>query len=418
MIVIPTAHIAQIEHSGGGDAVFHRDRRRLVGCGRAGLHLPDDPTRTGGGLCRRHTERKVQCEVGVDLRLGATTHRAVGSDQVAAVSHEHRHQRMRRSATRAELVRGRRLEAERRPPIVKQDPGRRVQDAGAECVESALDQRDPVAFGVGGDDGNGVTGTARVGPGLRGRRGCAFTEPEFGEGLGSVFAEQFGDRDGRVAGVSEETVAVGGGAGEDPGHDRGVLPDGVGDATQPASDDVECGQALEEEGALAVAPGAQADEGNERFFSNNARPSLIFSSDTPFDDAYERWRHSSSMKHTGTANAYKPLLIEGGKATPWMMNQQDLDFLESRKFSRDEIFVMFKVSPGMVGSVENVNRANLEAGFYTNAIINVVPCVRQFVRQLNSTFIKVYDPTLELDVERRRALDKIRGCRFALPTDV
>ncbi|WP_420855157.1 phage portal protein [Rhodococcus koreensis] len=175
---------------------------------------------------------------------------------------------------------------------------------------------------------------------------------------------------------------------------------------------------MEEEGALAVAPGAQADEGNERFFSNNARPSLIFSSDTPFDDAYERWRHSSSMKHTGTANAYKPLLIEGGKATPWMMNQQDLDFLESRKFSRDEIFVMFKVSPGMVGSVENVNRANLEAGFYTNAIINVVPCVRQFVRQLNSTFIKVYDPTLELDVERRRALDKIRGCRFALPTDV
>ncbi len=66
-----------------------------------------------------------------------------------------------------------------------------------------------------------------------------------------------------------------------------------------------------------------------------------------------------------------------------MMNQQDLDFLESRKFSRDEILAMFKVSPGMLGSVENVNRANLDAGFYINAVINVVPRIRQFVRQVN-----------------------------------
>jgi HK97 family phage portal protein len=137
---------------------------------------------------------------------------------------------------------------------------------------------------------------------------------------------------------------------------------------------------------------------NQGLFANGARPSLIFSTDQPLDDdAYERWKKQFSDEHTGADAAYKPLLIEGGKATPWMMNQQDLDFLASRKFSRDEILAMFKVSPGMIGSVENVNRSNLEAGFYINAVVNVVPRVRQFVRQINATFVKVYDPTLEVD---------------------
>ncbi|MGO4470345.1 phage portal protein [Arthrobacter sp. M-10] len=137
---------------------------------------------------------------------------------------------------------------------------------------------------------------------------------------------------------------------------------------------------------------------NQQLFANGARPSLIFQTDQPLDDeAYARWKAQFADDHTGSNAAYKPLLIEGGKATPWMLNQQDLDFLESRKFSRDEILAMFKVSPGMIGSVENVNRSNLEAGFYVNAVVNVVPRVRQFVRQINATLVKVYDPTLEID---------------------
>ncbi|BAS17620.1 uncharacterized protein RBE_0759 [Arthrobacter sp. Hiyo8] len=85
---------------------------------------------------------------------------------------------------------------------------------------------------------------------------------------------------------------------------------------------------------------------NQQLFANGARPSLIFQTDQPLDDdAYARWKAQFADDHTGTNSAYKPLLIEGGKATPWMLNQQDLDFLESRKFSRDEILAMFKVSP-------------------------------------------------------------------------
>ena len=80
-------------------------------------------------------------------------------------------------------------------------------------------------------------------------------------------------------------------------------------------------------------------------------------------------------------------------------NRQDLDFLNSRKFSRDEILAMWRVSPGIIGAVENVNRSNLEAGFYIHAVNNIRPRIRQFVRQLNASLVSVYDPTLVLGFE-------------------
>jgi capsid portal protein len=54
------------------------------------------------------------------------------------------------------------------------------------------------------------------------------------------------------------------------------------------------------------------------------------------------------------------MIIEKGDAKPYMMTQQDLEFLASRKFSRDEIFGMFQVSPAVVGVIENANRSIMD----------------------------------------------------------
>lgn len=144
----------------------------------------------------------------------------------------------------------------------------------------------------------------------------------------------------------------------------------------------------------------QMKEWNRRLFANMARPSLVFNTEQPLSDAqYKRWKQQFVDEDTGTENAFKPLLIEGGKATPYMMNATDLDFLNSRKFSMQEILSMWHVSPSILGQVENVNRANMDAGFYMHAVNNTVPRVRQFTNQLNNTLVKIYDPTLELDFE-------------------
>ncbi|SDO89763.1 phage portal protein, HK97 family [Nakamurella panacisegetis] len=158
------------------------------------------------------------------------------------------------------------------------------------------------------------------------------------------------------------------------------------------------GRSIVKAGALAIDTDEQMKQWNRGVFDNGARPSLIFSTNDPLsDDAYNRWKQQFVDEHTGTENAHKPLLIEGGDAKPYMLSPTDLDFLASREFSMKEILSMWRLSPGMLGQVENVNRANLDAGIYMNGITNVVPRIRQFVRQLNVTLVKVYDPTLELD---------------------
>lgn len=159
------------------------------------------------------------------------------------------------------------------------------------------------------------------------------------------------------------------------------------------------GRSIIASAAAAIDLEEQMKTWNRTMFANAARPSMIITTKQPLDDkAFTRLQQQVEDAYTGTDNAHKPFLLEGDSTvTPWMLNQQDLDFLQSRKFSRDEIFAMFKLQPGMVGITENVNRANMEAGIYVNAVINVVPRLRHYVKKLNATLVRPYDPSFFVD---------------------
>lgn len=151
----------------------------------------------------------------------------------------------------------------------------------------------------------------------------------------------------------------------------------------------------------------QMKDWNRRFFANNARPGLIFSTNEEMtDEAYARWKEQFSDEHTGTANAYKNLLVENGDAKPYMMSQQDLDFLASRKFSMQEILAMFNVSPAVLGLIEDANKSIMDGAFRTHLINNVIPRVEDFCELMNTSFIQTYDPTLELGFENPVGEDK------------
>lgn len=166
----------------------------------------------------------------------------------------------------------------------------------------------------------------------------------------------------------------------------------------PDPDNPYYGRSIIKAAALAIDTDDQMKRWNRNVIANGARPSLIFSTNEPMDDdSYKRWQEQFNDEHTGADNAYKPLLIEGGEAKPYMLSPQDLDFLASRKFSMTEILSMWRVSPDLLGQMQSAIRANLDGAFYINSMVNVVPRIRQFVKQLNVSLVKVYDPTLELD---------------------
>jgi HK97 family phage portal protein len=150
--------------------------------------------------------------------------------------------------------------------------------------------------------------------------------------------------------------------------------------------------------AAAIDTDDQMKQWNRRFFANNARPGMVIKTNEELSDkSYERLVQSLEDAHSGSDNAYKNLIIENGDAKAYSLTQSDLDFLASREFSRDEILAMFRLSPALLGMVENVNRATADAATYINAIVNTVPRMRQYINLLNRVLVKVYDDTLELD---------------------
>lgn len=170
----------------------------------------------------------------------------------------------------------------------------------------------------------------------------------------------------------------------------------------PNPDNIYFGRSIIAAGATVIDMEERMKEWNREVFNNGAHPSLVFSTNTGSemsDKSYARWQQQFGDEHTGAQNAHKPLLIENGDAKPYMLNQKDLDFLESRKFSRDEILAMWRVNPYTIGSVEDVNLATAKAARAQHAEINTEPRLRQFVRQLNATFVTVYDPNLFLDFD-------------------
>lgn len=151
--------------------------------------------------------------------------------------------------------------------------------------------------------------------------------------------------------------------------------------------------------AAAIDTDNQMKDWNRNVFANGARPSLVFKTNEQLeDDAYERWKAQFGDEHTGTANAGRPLLIEGGDVTTLQLSQQDLDFLNSRKFSKDEICAMFRISPASLGMTEGVNHNNMDIADLI-LMKRVRDRLRKYCNQMNSTLVRVYDPRFVLSFD-------------------
>lgn len=97
------------------------------------------------------------------------------------------------------------------------------------------------------------------------------------------------------------------------------------------------------------------------------------------DTAFERLKSSIAREDTGAANAGKvKILEEGAKLNKLSMTPKDIEFLESRKFSRSEISGMFRVPGHMIGDMSASTNNNIEH----QAIEFVTGCILPWVRRI------------------------------------
>lgn len=123
-----------------------------------------------------------------------------------------------------------------------------------------------------------------------------------------------------------------------------------------------------EAAALAIDTDTFSAKYQRNFFGNSALPSAVLQSDKELtQDQYNRIKANWDSKYKGVDNAHKMAILEGGlKFQSMTLSQKDMQYLEGRKATRDEILGIFRVSKTILGLSDDVNRANAEAAEYTH----------------------------------------------------
>lgn len=98
---------------------------------------------------------------------------------------------------------------------------------------------------------------------------------------------------------------------------------------------------------------------NKAFFRNNAQPGGVLETSANLsDEEFQRLKAQWADRHQGVNKAHTIAILEGGLSYKQTgLSQKDMDFLEQRKWNRDEIMMVFKVPKGELGIYEDINFA-------------------------------------------------------------
>jgi HK97 family phage portal protein len=143
-------------------------------------------------------------------------------------------------------------------------------------------------------------------------------------------------------------------------------------------------------------------EWQANFFQNNAQPGGLIKADHRLDDAeFEEMRSRWAEQHQGVNKAHRVAILENTDWIPNSFSLRDLQLAEMESLGRDKTLTAFGMSKSMIGVVEDVNRANAEAGEYMFAADMIKPRLEKWRQMLNLQLLPLFDPTgrLELDFD-------------------
>lgn len=112
----------------------------------------------------------------------------------------------------------------------------------------------------------------------------------------------------------------------------------------------------------AVALAKASESYGSRFFSNDARPGFVLKHPAGMSDkAYNRLIANWEKRHRGESRSHKAAILEEGMDIHELgVSPEDAQFLETRKFQKDEIAGFFRVPPHMIGNLSEATFSNIE----------------------------------------------------------
>ena len=138
-----------------------------------------------------------------------------------------------------------------------------------------------------------------------------------------------------------------------------------------------------------------ATDYQRNLFLNGAQPDGIISfpnavDDTDFDEFMARWRES----HMGVSNAGRVGILEQGATwTQGSQSNKDLEYGNLRLANRDEIREAFRMHKALLGTVEDVNRANAQTAEETFSSQLQLPRLERRKYTLNDKLLPMFGST-------------------------
>jgi HK97 family phage portal protein len=108
--------------------------------------------------------------------------------------------------------------------------------------------------------------------------------------------------------------------------------------------------------ALTVDANTELLKSRYQAFYAGQRPGMVLQTDQVLSDpTVKRLEEKITSRFSGRENWQRPLVLEQGlKASPWTLTPAEMDYLNSAKMTRDEIFALFRVPAPIAGLVENL----------------------------------------------------------------
>jgi HK97 family phage portal protein len=139
-------------------------------------------------------------------------------------------------------------------------------------------------------------------------------------------------------------------------------------------------------GAKAVDSDIEAVRFQKLSLQNRAITDGVFTFEHPLTkDQWDEARAMVREQHQGMNNAHTPWILgAGAKWEQMSLSPMELDFLNSRKFTREEICSIFQVPPPMIGILENSTYNNIETArkiFWVDTIIPLLEDIKDCFNQ-------------------------------------
>ncbi len=112
----------------------------------------------------------------------------------------------------------------------------------------------------------------------------------------------------------------------------------------------------------SIGIGMSAEEYGNRFFSNGTNVGGFLKHPKSLrDDAYERLKTEINKEYTGLKSAHKLILLEEGlEYQALSVNNEDAQFLQTRRFQVEEVCRWFGMKPHMIADLSHATFSNIE----------------------------------------------------------